>query len=163
MVDGNAQLTRVLNQGIPRLIERDAFAPRYPVIVASPQFPSPDGVGNDNNWGEGDPSHVRGFIEYMIATYRINTHRIYLTGLSHGCNGVYDYLVLQDDASSYIAAAAPIAARGPSRNFARSNDTPIWVFVGSADGSNFNTSRNFVAGYNAQDPPPAHIGHRWDS
>ena len=153
--DGVGQLNRVLNQGLPRLIERDMFDPAYPVIVASPQFYPLDRMGNENNWGELEPSHVRGFIEHMIATYRINTHRIYLTGLSHGGNGVFDYLMLQDDATSYVAAAAPIAAWGPGRNFARANDTPIWVFVGSADGGNFTSSRNFATGYNAQVPAPA--------
>mgnify|MGYP000887661299 CR=1 FL=1 len=117
---------------------------------------APDGVGNDNNWGEGDSSRLRGFIEHVMATYRVDPTRIYLTGLSHGGNGVYDYLILESEATSHIAAAAPVAAWGPNNHLDNPLHTPIWVFVGANDGSNFNTSRNFVEGYNEQEPGPEH-------
>ncbi len=154
--NGVSELGRVLNQGVPKLIEQGGWDPTYPMLVASPQYEPPDGVGNDNNWGEGDPARLRGFIEHVMSTYRVDASRIYLTGLSHGGNGVYDYLVLQDEPTSLIAAAAPIAAWGPGNYHETPLHTPIWVFVGSSDGSNFNTSRNFVEDYNEQEPGPEH-------
>lgn len=153
--NGASQLGDVRALGVPQLIERGMWAPRYPMIVVSPQYPD-ETTGNRNNWGGGSATPLRTFIEYVMRTYRVNERRIYLTGLSHGGNGVYDYLVLQSDATSYIAAAAPVAAWGPSRGFAMARNTPIWVFVGSADTQNFNNSRTFVTGYNAQMPAPSH-------
>lgn len=152
--DGTTQLARVLGLGITKLIETGAWHPTYPMIVVSPQFPNPDGAGNDNNWGDGNPANLHGLIEHVMSTYRVNDRRVYLTGLSHGGNGVYDYLLLQSEATSYLAAAAPIAAYGPNAHFDVPAHTPIWVFVGENDTTNFNTSKNFVAKYNAQMPPP---------
>ncbi len=145
-------LAKVLKNGPPKLIEKGEWSPIYPMLVVSPQY---HGEGGDvNNWGAGDPENLRGFIQYMIEHYRVNTHRIYLTGLSHGGNGVYDYLTRLHDSVNYIAAAAPIAAYGKKSGFYNSANTPIWVFVGDKDATNFKTSTNFVNSYNSQDPAP---------
>lgn len=153
---GTDQLKRVLGNGIAKLINNNQWKdkPDYPMIVVSPQYDNTDGVGNDNNWGEGHPEYLKKFIEHVKSTYRVNPKRIYLTGLSHGGTGVYDYLILQEDETSYIAAAAVVAAYGPNKNYAKPNNTPIWVFVGSGDTNNFNTSKAFVAKYNEQVPAP---------
>lgn len=160
--NGTSELGRVLNTGIPNLIKNNKWKtkPRYPMIVVSPQYDNADGKGNDNNWGEGDPSKLKAFIEHVATTYRVNKQRIYLTGLSHGGNGVYDYLILQSDATSHVAAAAPIAAWGPNKNYSMSKNTPIWVFCGGTDGSitnkygNLYTSLNYVTNFNKQSPAP---------
>jgi predicted esterase len=129
--NGVSDLGRVVNQGVPKLIQQGVWGPTYPMLVASPQYDAPDGVGNDNNWGEGDPSRLRGFIQHLTSTYRVDASRIYLTGLSHGGNGVYDYLILQDEATSLIAAAAPIAAWGPNNHRDNAPHTPIWSSSGA--------------------------------
>ena len=153
--DGTNSLTvlnKVLNNGIPKIIKSGSWKPTHPMLVVSPQFHGT--IGNLNNWGGGDPTHLKTFIEYMLRHYRIDPKRIYLTGLSHGGNGIYDYLSKQDDATSYIAAAAPVASWGARAGFVKSNDTPIWTFVGKNDIMNFKTSLNFVTMYNAQLPAP---------
>jgi predicted peptidase len=122
------------------------------MMVVTPQYYGT--TGNLNNWGGGDPSNLKKFIEYMISKYRINPSRIYLTGLSHGGNGVYDYISMVDDAESHIAAAAPVASYGARSGFNKSNETPIWTFAGELDATNFATSKNFVTKYNAQVPAP---------
>lgn len=147
-----AVLNRVLNTGIPKLIKDKKWKPTNPMLVVSPQYFG--NTGNLNNWGGGKPLALKTFIEYMISHYRVDPKRIYLTGLSFGGNGIYDYLTQQDDATSYIAAAAPIAAYGAPAGFAKSNDTPIWTFVGANDGINVTMSKNFVTKYNAQIPAP---------
>ncbi len=147
-------LNRVLKNGPPKMIQNGSWSPKYPMIVVSPQY---HGSGGDvNNWGAGDPQNLKGFIEFMIKKYRVNTHRIYLTGLSHGGNGVYDYLTRLSDSVSHIAAAVPVAAYGKSSGFNYSSNTPIWVFVGDNDVTNMKTSKNFVTGYNSQSPSPKH-------
>lgn len=152
--DGIDELDRVLRNGPPKIIEADAWAPTHPMIVASRQYYDLDEEGNENNWGEGHPEQLKGYIEYLMSHYRVNALRIYLTGLSHGGNGVFDYLVLEPDSISHLAAAAPIAAWGAGRFFERARNTPIWVFVGSADGGNFTNSLNFVTRFNALIPAP---------
>lgn len=160
--NGTTELTRVLNQGIPNLIKNNKWKdkPRYPAIVVSPQYHRTDGVGNENNWGEGNTADLKAFIEHVVSTYRINGKRIYLTGLSHGGNGVYDYLIKENDATNHVAAAVPIAAWGPHKYLSTCRNTPIWVFCGGTDGSipkkygNAWTSLNFVLKYNLQIPAP---------
>ncbi len=146
-------LDKVLVNGPPKLIKNKQWDPTYPMIVVSPQFHIDE--GNLNNWGGGDPAYLKKFIEFLIDKYRVNTSRIYLTGLSHGGNGVYDYLSKLSDSENYLAAAAPVAAWGANTGFDKCKNTPIWVFIGDQDGMNFTTSKEFVTKYNAQSPAPA--------
>jgi predicted peptidase len=157
--NGTTDLSRVLNGGIPALIKNKQWNKTYPsvpMIVASPQYHPTDGKGNDNNWAEGNTEEIRGFIEHIVKTYRVNPKRIYLTGLSHGGNGVYDYLILQPESTSMIAAAAPVAAYGPNTKYGNAKNTPIWVFCGDKDGNassgNIYTSKRFVSEYNKLSP-----------
>ncbi len=151
--DTKAILDKVLVNGPPKLIKAGTWDPKYPMIVISPQFYQIAGDDNVNNWGGGKPAYLKAFIEYLKATYRVDESRIYLTGLSHGGNGVYDYLIGLTE-PFYIAAAAPIAAYGHNKKFAICKNTPIWTFVGENDATNFSTSKNFVEKYNAQVPAP---------
>lgn len=155
--DGSSSLTvlnRVLNTGVPKQIKDGKWKTTYPMMVVSPQFYGT--TGNPNNWGGGDPSHLKNFISYMVTHYRVDPKRIYLTGLSHGGNGVYDYISMTDDASNYIAAAAPVASYGAGSGFSKAKRTPIWTFVGALDATNFKTSQSFVTKYNAQVPAPTY-------
>ncbi|HEY3403398.1 MAG TPA: alpha/beta hydrolase-fold protein [Ohtaekwangia sp.] len=157
--NGTTDLGRVLNTGIPNLIKNNQWKgkTKYPMIVVSPQYHPVDGKGADNNWGEYHPEELKGFIEHVVNTYRINNKRIYLTGLSHGGTGAIDYLMMQDDATSHVAAAVPVAAYGygtPNITYYKANNTPIWIFVGQSDWSNFTTCTNFITRYNAQIPIP---------
>jgi predicted peptidase len=147
-------LEKVLRNGPPNMIEKKQWNPTYPMVVISPQYHG--NTGDLNNWGAGDPENLRKFIKYAIDHYKVNTKRIYLTGLSHGGNGVYDYLTRMEDSLSYIAAAAPIAAYGKKSGMQKSRNTPIWVFVGDQDGVNLTTSKEFVKRYNEQEPTPVH-------
>lgn len=150
--DSPAILDKVLRNGPPKMIENNEWSTTHPMIVVSPQYHGT--TGNANNWGAGDPENLKNFIKYMIDNYRTNKSRIYLTGLSHGGNGVYDYLTKIEDSVNYIAAAAPIAAWGPRKGVEKSRNTPVWVFVGDKDGNNLTTSKAFVTNYNEQDPAP---------
>jgi predicted peptidase len=153
--DGTNSLTvlnKVLVHGPPKLIKAKKWDPAYPMIVVSPQFHGADG----NNWGNGDTSNLKQFIEFVMEKYRVNNKRIYLTGLSHGGNGVYDYLSKESDATSYITCAVPIAAWGAGSGFSKCKNTPIWSFVGSEDNSNENATLNFTEKFNDQSPAPLH-------
>ncbi|GAA5038642.1 hypothetical protein GCM10011506_36710 [Marivirga lumbricoides] len=147
-------LDKVLRNGPPKMIEKGEWSTTYPMIVVSPQYHGT--TGNANNWGAGDADNLKEFIEHLLSSYRINKRRIYLTGLSHGGNGVYDYLTNVEDSVNYIAAAAPVAAYGAKKGVEKSRNTPVWVFVGDKDGANVSTSKEFVRLYNEQQPVPVH-------
>lgn len=149
-------LNKVLANGVPKLIKNDQWDPTYPMIVVSPQYHviDPDHPGNANNWGAGSATPLKNFIKYMIDHYRINISRIYLTGMSHGGNGVYDYITMEPEATNYIAAAVPVAAYGAGSGFNKSKNLPIWAFVGENDGVNATTTTSFVTKFNDQVPAP---------
>lgn len=155
--DGTGSLTvlnKVLANGVPKLIKNDQWDPTYPMIVVSPQYHVIIDPDNPNNWGAGSPTPLKNFIKYMIDHYRINTSRIYLTGMSHGGNGVYDYITMESEATNYIAAAVPVAAYGAGTGFNKSKDLPIWAFVGELDATNLTTTTSFITKFNEQVPAP---------
>lgn len=145
-------LNKVLANGVPKLIKNGQWDPTYPMIVVSPQYHGT--TGNPNNWGAGSPAPLKNFIKYMIDHYRVNISRIYLTGMSHGGNGVYDYITMEPEATNYVAAAVPVAAYGAGSGFNKSKNLPIWAFVGEKDVTNCATTTTFVTKFNEQVPAP---------
>ncbi len=75
-------LEKVLRNGPPRLIEKMEWNPAHPMIVVSPQC-------HDGGWNAGK---IHGFIQYISRIYRIDESRVYLTGLSMGGFGAFNYL-----------------------------------------------------------------------
>lgn len=71
-----------------------------PVIVVCPQ--------SENGFRA--PHTTNEVIDYMIATYRVDITRIYLTGLSAGANSVLRYLTHKPQYAARIAAAAPLSS-----------------------------------------------------
>jgi len=115
------KLESVLSHGPPRLIEAKSWKPTYPCIVVSPQ--------TNGDWS---PENVHRIIEYLIENYRINTKRIYLTGLSMGGRGCWFYEG-EFGEDSYAAAIVPICGRGDLSTFKNLARTPIWAFHGEDD------------------------------
>lgn len=123
--DGDGQLSRVLANGPPRLINNDEWPNDRPFVVLSPQH---------SGGGCTTSSEIDTFIGHAMATYSLNPDRIYLTGLSCGAIGSWNYA--GNFINSQVAAMVPIAGNG---NGAFSNagcalgDLPIWAFHGDAD------------------------------
>ena len=118
---GDLPLDHVLSGGPPMLIENGEWDPSFPFIVATPQLLS-------QYWA---PEHMHRFIEYLIDTYRINTKRIYLTGLSLGGGGCWYYVGEVDD--NYAAAIVPISSAGAEYLVDNLKSVPIWAFHGQRD------------------------------
>ena len=57
------------------------------------------------------PQEVAAFIDYALATYNVDPTRVYITGLSCGAFGVWEYLGTHAG-SVKAAAAVPIAGEG---------------------------------------------------
>ena len=141
-VDPN-KLELVLRTGIPWIINKDKWEPTYPMIVASPQC-------HDGNW---NAEKIHEFIGHLIAKYRINTKRIYMTGLSMGASGTFSYVGNYAN-ESYVAACVPICGIGSTGKAESFIDIPTWAFHGDADGAvSVNYSINMIDAINAFNPP----------
>lgn len=128
--DGDGELNNVARNGIARLIARDAWDLERPFIVLSPQhFARP---GTDCH----TPAEIHAMFEHAQRAYDVDPSRIYLTGLSCGAIGAWNYLGQHTDTQG-VAAAVLIAGDGRgawSRAGCDLGRVPIWGFHGDADG-----------------------------
>lgn len=118
------------NIAIPHLIQKGQFPENFTVnattfqfIVLTPQF----------QWWPG-PADVNDFINYAIKTYRIDTNRIYICGLSMGGGNTWDYASLY---GKRIAAIVPICGdSSPTTQNAQSiakDSIGVWAFHNNGD------------------------------
>lgn len=121
-------LPTLTQAGIPKLIEQDQWPDERPFVVLSPQH------------HEDPPSfcfeadEIDAFLRFALAQYDIDPSRVYLTGLSCGAIGLWNYLAAHTD--ELVAAAIPIAGYGIGAVDLTGCDlarVPIWAFHGSAD------------------------------
>ena len=106
--DGGSELPIVMRNGPPKLIHNGVFPDSFVVngkafsfIVISPQFVA---------WpSDNDVSDV---ITYALAHYRVDTGRIYMTGLSMGGSATWAYADYSSQNASQLAAILPISGIG---------------------------------------------------
>ncbi|WP_223787410.1 hypothetical protein [Marinicella meishanensis] len=125
--NGDSELSRVLANGPPRLINNNSWDESRPFVVLSPQR----GGG-----GCTSSTQIRDFIDFALLNYHINPERVYLTGLSCGAIGSWNYL--RNHTNTQIAAMVPIAGDGRGAWNNTGCDlglVPIWAFHGDADGT----------------------------
>ena len=120
--ESNGSLDVVKTWGPPRWIE---MGEKYPYVVASPQCPA------DQAWSDTQQqSYLLGLLNYLQDSFKIDTDRIYLTGLSMGG---YGSLILAADQPGRFAALLSISCGGKTEDAARLKDVPIWIFAGRDD------------------------------
>jgi len=115
-----SDLELVKKHGLPKRI---AAGDDFPFIIASPQCP------DTAVWPE-QVTELNALLDHLIASYKVDTTRVYLTGLSMGGYGTWYF------ASEYperFAAIAPICGGGGWWMPRRLTSLPIWVFHGDAD------------------------------
>ena len=151
--NGTTDLPKVLNNAMPNLIKNGKFpanfnieGTNYSFIVISPQFVA---------WPSADD--VNAVVNYSIAHYRVDTTRIYVTGLSMGGGATWDYAVKY---GSRVAALVPMCgASSPSTDRAHSiasTNLPVWAFHNQDDGTvSVNNTIGWVNDINAYNPNPA--------
>jgi len=114
-------LDLVKRHGPPKLIEEGQD---FDFIVVSPQCPQ------NEDWSVDVLDALLGEI---IQTYTVDEDRIYLTGLSMGDRGVWDFAIAYP---GRFAAIAPICGRVGRNNLekaCRLRHLPTWVFHGAKD------------------------------
>jgi predicted peptidase len=106
--------------GLPKLIEKGM---NLPFIVVSPQCPPRP------TWPKFIDS-INVLLNKVIKEYKIDTTRIYLTGLSMGGIVTWNYAEIYPDR---FAAIAPLCGWGDTTRAAALKDLPIWAFHGAKD------------------------------
>jgi predicted peptidase len=153
--DGTPEaIDRLVEAGIPKYINVDGWPTDRPFVVLAPQhveepgFPWSlcDGIPFGGSCGmqiqhdSGNlqpafcttPDEVHDFIDYAVAHYNVDPARVYITGLSCGAYGIWEYLGKYGGAVK-AAAAVPIAGDGRPGNrsdYCALGETPIWAFTG---------------------------------
>lgn len=144
--NGTTDLIKLTYQGIPKQIEagkkievatdeivnidpcnKTAVKKVYKFIVISPQTAY-------TGWYV---APVKEVIDWVIKTYRVDTSMIYLTGLSMGGGGTWDYIGSDYNKPNRIAAGAILSGYGdPSSACTVSNKKILlWGFHGDKDGT----------------------------
>ena len=111
-------LTTVLKHGPPKLAHEGKA---FPFIIVSPQCPT-------NQWWSA--ADLNRLLDNVIAKYRADKDRLYLTGLSMGGYGTW---TLAGTNPEHFAALAPICGGGDPSIAPRLRHLPIWVFHGAKD------------------------------
>lgn len=92
-----------------------------PFLIVIPQCPDRE------RW---QPVMLEGLLDEVLKTHRVDEDRVYLTGLSLGGYGTWDWSMASP---GRFAAIVPICGRGDAGDAARIADIPAWVFHGDAD------------------------------
>jgi predicted peptidase len=127
--DGSeAELDRLFNTGLPPLIENDEWPEERPFIVLMTQHIGAPFTGCHT------VAEVETFLDFAVDHYDVDAARVYITGLSCGAIGSWNYLGAHTD--EVVAAAVLIAGNGnPAFAQAGCNlgRVPIWAFHGAED------------------------------
>jgi len=146
--DGSrSSLQKVTENGPPRLQKEDNWPEDRRFVVLSPQHPG-------NNCPSS--SEIDAFMRFAIAHYDVDLRRVYLTGLSCGAIGSWNYLA--DHHDELVAAAVLVCGDGRSA-FAKAGCAlgrlPIWALHGELDPTvSAAGSIEPMTGLNACNPAP---------
>ena len=113
-------LNLVKKHGPPKMI---AEGKSFDFIVVSPQCP------NDLWWPEQTDILIN-LLDEIENKYRVDTDRVYLTGLSMGGFGTW---MLAEKFPQHFAAIAPICGGSERYAASRLKKVPVWAFHGAKD------------------------------
>lgn len=129
--DGSGEtLDRVRKLGIPRMIADGDWPADQPFVVLAPQYgtaPASDrcDIADD----------IARFLDFALLSYEVDPARVYLTGISCGAIGIWDYIGANGD--DIVAAAVPIAGHAEwaieEATCGQLASVPIWAFHGALD------------------------------
>jgi len=178
--DGSAeQLGHLAWQAMPKYIASDGWPDDHPFVVLAPQhedsgdpndYSACDGVEFYGSCGTqiqhelGNPSpgsvcftpdEVAAFLSFAVNAYDVDPQRVYLTGISCGAFGAWEYLA--EHGGETVAAVVPIAGNGgPAWDSAGCalGAVALWAFHGDQDDV-INPAGSTQTVANIQSCPPA--------
>jgi predicted peptidase len=110
-------LSKVKKHGPPKIVEKKKD---FPFIVVLPQAPQ-------RGWR---PEALNALLDDVVANYKVDNDRIYLTGLSMGGFGTWALAAARPER---FAAIVPICGGGNPAMAKKIKDIPTWVFHGGKD------------------------------
>jgi predicted peptidase len=113
-------LELVMRHGPPMLVEKGKD---FPFILVSPQ------CSESTTWAK-QTTTLNKLLDDIIENYKVDTNRIYLTGLSMGGNGTWSLAVAYPDR---FAAIAPVCGWGSPFDMRDIKNIPAWAFHGAKD------------------------------
>jgi predicted peptidase len=111
-------LKKVAKHGPPKLVEAGR---EFPFILLSLQCPA-------GQWW--DTAALDVWLDAVLRKYRVDTQRIYLTGLSMGGFGTWSWAQQKPER---FAAIVPICGGGDPAQAAKLKSLPVWAFHGAKD------------------------------
>lgn len=152
MGNGTTDLPKVLKNAVPALISKKKFPPsfssggkNFSFIVLSPQV-------KDRT----TPEDVRAMIQYAIAKLRVDTTRIYVTGLSLGGGATWNFAAKYGE---NVAAIVPIcgSSTATSKNTKEitTKKIAVWAFHNEDDPTvSVQKTKDFISMINSYNPTP---------
>jgi predicted peptidase len=132
--DGNKDLHKILYEGVPELLNQQAFPAHfkmngtyYSFIVLAPQFNELPKVPT-----------IHSFLEYAKQQYRIDESRVYISGLSAGGIATSDYGAAYPNQVAAIVPLSGVSLWFDLDTKAKSiaaGKLPVWAFHNSDDRS----------------------------
>jgi len=123
------ELSELLVHGIPRMITAGTWPADLPFVVLAPQYSA---LYGESTCAFG---HVLDqFLGEVTESYRVDRARVYLTGISCGAIGIWDFLAGTEQNS--VAAIVPVSGHplwAKDKGGCDIATTPTWVFHGSLD------------------------------
>lgn len=136
--DGEADLWRIKKHGPPKMIEEGAD---FPAVVLSPQ-----------SVGWWDISKIGRFVDWAFQHYKIDTTRLYVTGISMGGGGTWLYA---RDFPNRPAAIVPICGAADASEPENLVNIPVWAFHNEGDPTvDVQRTHDWIAGIRAAGGTP---------
>lgn len=111
-------IAKVKVHGPPKIADG---RPDFPFVTVSPLLAA------DEDW---DVARLDAILDDVIARFRIDRSRVYLTGLSRGGHATWRWGAAEP---GRFAAIVPVSGRGDPSQACRLKDTPLWAFHGDRD------------------------------
>jgi predicted peptidase len=125
----SADLDKGFHHGPPKLIAANQWPSDRPFIVLTPQH------NGQLPFDRPTADETHDFLAFALTNYDVDPARMYLTALSSGAKGSWDYLVAYKGTQ---LAAAVLIAGDASEPYGKAgcsivNAVPVWDFHGTAD------------------------------
>jgi predicted peptidase len=117
--ESGTDINLVKTQGLPAYLDT---CRSFPAIVVSPQCPD-----SRQGWNR---YLLYDLLQSLFSKYKIDTNRVYITGLSMGAKGCWDMLTYYPE---LFAAAVPVCGWGDDRLIRRAKKVAIRIYHGEDD------------------------------